>query len=189
MKERLVGFACAALVLVATAPAAFAQQRPVPDRGMGAIGLNAGVAMPSEEALNPGWFLAVNGEGYLTPRFSIRAQLGGAWWDVEGNALDGKVSPMHLTGDGVYNWERGKWHPYVSAGVGWYRFRFGEGDNRVKDSKVGANIGGGIEYFFTRSDTLTGDLTIHFVPGTMDSAIFGYKARYWTLAGGYKKYF
>jgi hypothetical protein len=179
--------ACFVLSLALGAPAA-AQTR-VPDRGMGAISFLIGGAMPTEELLERGWFMAVAGEGYLTPRVSIRGQFGGSWHDVEFNGLDGKVSPMHLTGNLVYNWEYGKWHPYVTGGVGWYRWRFGEGDDRPTDSKIGANLGGGIEYFFTRRDTLMGDINIHFVPGTMDSNIFPYEGRYWTIAGGYKRYF
>jgi hypothetical protein len=167
---------------------AFAQGR-VPDRGMGAIGLSFGAALPSEDVLSEGWFMAASGEWYLTPRFSIRGQLAGSWWDVSGGGLDGKVSPMHITGNGVYNWERGKWHPYVSGGIGWYRYRFGEGDNRLSDDKVGVNLGGGIEYFFTGRDVITGDVTLHIVPGHAESFIWDYQARYWTIAGGYKRYF
>ena len=182
------GLVVALAVSVATAAPAFAQG-PVPDRGMGAIGLSFGAAMPSDEVLSTGWFMAASGEWYLSPRFSVRAQLGGAFWDVDGGGLDGKVSPMHITGNAIYNWERGKWHPYAGGGIGWYRYRFGEGDERLSDDKVGVNLGGGIEYFFTRRDTLTGDITFHIVPGEAESFIFPYKARYWTIAGGYKRYF
>ena len=179
--------ACLVLSLAVAAPAA-AQTR-VPDRGMGGISFLVGGAVPTEEFLDTGFFLAVGGDFYLSPRLSIRAQLGGSWHDVDFGALDGKVSPMHLTGNVVYNWEHGKWHPYATGGIGWYRWRFGEGDGRPSDSKVGVNVGGGIEYFFTRRDTLVGDLNIHFVPGDMDSNIFSYDGRYWTIAGGYKRYF
>ena len=164
-------------------------QTRVPDRNMGAIGLWGGVAMPSDEVLDNGWFMGVTGEGYLTPRFSIRGQIAGAWFDVNGGGLDGKVSPMQITGNGVYNFERGKWHPYATAGIGWYRYRFGEGDDRATDSKVGANLGGGVEYFFTRRDTIAGEITFHIIPDFAESPIFDYKSKYWTLAAGYKRYF
>jgi hypothetical protein len=36
---------------------------------------------------------------------------------------------------------------------------------------------------------IEGDLTVHFVSDTADSFIYAYKPRYWTLSGGYKKYF
>ena len=179
---------CATVMALASAASAQAQKR-VPDKNMFAIGLSAGMALPTEDVLDNGWFLAASGEGYLTPRISVKAQFGGAFLDVEGNGLDGKVSPWHLTGSVVYNWEGGKWHLYAAAGIGMYKYRFGEGEDRPSDTKGGVNLGGGIEYFFTRTDTITGDLTFHLVPGTADSFIFAYKAGYWTLAGGYKKYF
>ena len=40
-----------------------------------------------------------------------------------------------------------------------------------------------------KRDTLLGDINIHFVPGDFDSDFFSYKGRYWTIAGGYKRYF
>ena len=181
---------CAWVMVLSIAVAAPAlAQGPVPNSGMGAIGLSFGAAMPSDDNLENGWFMAASGEWYATPRVSIRGQLGGAFHDVTGGGLDGKVSPMHLTGNVIYNWERGKWHPYAGGGIGWYRFRFGEGDNRPTDDKVGVNLGGGVEYFFTRQDTISGDITFHVVPGEVDSFIWTYKARYWTLSGGYKRYF
>jgi hypothetical protein len=180
--------AAALLVCLSLASTATGQKR-VPDRNMFAIGLFGGLSIPSEDVLTSGGFIGVNGEGYLTPRISVKGQFGGTFYDVEGNGLDGKVRPWHLTGSLAYNWEGGKIHPYVSGGIGIYKYRFGEGDNRPSDTKVGVNLGGGIEYFFTRTDTLVGDLTLHLVPGTADSNIFGYHARFTTIAAGYKKYF
>lgn len=177
----------ALLTTVMAAPAA-AQTR-VPDRGMGAIGLWGGFALPSEDVLSEGAYFGVSGEWYATPRVAIRGLFGGAFLDVSGGGLDGKVSPMFLTGNVVHNWERGKWHPYVGGGVGWYRYRFGEGDNRLSDDKVGANVGGGIEYFFTRRDVIAGDVTFHIVPGHADSFVWDYQARFFTIAAGYKRYF
>jgi uncharacterized protein YndB with AHSA1/START domain len=120
------------------------------------VTLSGGVAIPTDDDLEKGWYMAVSGEGYFTPRFSIRAQFGGAFHDVEFGGADGKVSPVHITGDAVYNWEHGKWHPYVSGGIGFYTYRFGEGDDRPTDFEMGFNFGGGVEFFFTRR--LTGPL-------------------------------
>jgi uncharacterized protein YndB with AHSA1/START domain len=153
------------------------------------VTLSGGVAIPTDDDLEKGWYMAVSGEGYFTPRFSIRAQFGGAFHDVEFGGADGKVSPVHITGDAVYNWEHGKWHPYVSGGIGFYTYRFGEGDDRPTDFEMGFNFGGGVEFFFTRRDTITADLTFHIVPGDVESNFFVYKPTYWTIAGGYKHYF
>ena len=188
MYRRMRQSLCVLVLSLVMAGPALAQTR-VPDKKMVAIGLSFGAALPADTVLEDGMFFAVSGEGYLTPRVSVKGQFGGAFFDVTGNGLDGKVHPWHVTGSLVYNWEHGKWHPYAGGGIGVYRYRFGEGDDRPSDTKVGANLGGGIEYFFSRTDTITGDVTIHIVPGTADSFIFGYKPRYWTLSGGYKKYF
>lgn len=179
---------CALMVCLAAASTATAQRR-VPEKGMFAVTLNGGLALPADDVLEDGLFVAVSGEGYLTPRISLKAQFGGAFFDVVGDGLDGSVDPWHLTGSLVYNWEHGKWHPYAGGGIGYYRYRFGEGDDRLADSQFGINLGGGIEYFFTRTDVILGDLTVHFVSGTADSFIYAYKPRYWTLSGGYKHYF
>ncbi|HXT69298.1 MAG TPA: outer membrane beta-barrel protein [Vicinamibacterales bacterium] len=179
---------CVLAVAILAATPALAQTR-VPNKGMNALGLSLGFALPDDELLENGLFMAVSGEHYLTPRLSIRGQFGGAFFDVVGNGLDGKVQPWHLTGNAVYNWEHGKWHPYAGGGIGFYKYRFGEGPNRASDSSFGVNLGGGIEYFFTRTDTITGDLTFHLVAGDAESFIFSYKPRYWTISGGYKKYF
>lgn len=179
-------FACAVLVFCLTATPASAQER-VPDSGMGAITLSLGGSFPFEEFLDNGWFMAVSGEAYLTPRISIKGQLGGAWHNVNVIGLDDEVAPMHITGSLIHNWERGKWHPYAGAGVGLYRYRFGE--NEEADNKFGVNLGGGIEYFFTRRDVIQGDITFHIVPGEAESRFWDYNAKYWTLSAGYKRYF
>jgi opacity protein-like surface antigen len=182
----------AALLLVsALASPAWAQTR-VPDEGMFAIGLNVGFANPGEDALNTGLNLGASFEGYLTPRVSIRGQLTGAWFEDD-VFEDTTVSPMAFTGNAVYNWERGAWHPYATGGVGLYRFRlsdeFIDDDDLDTESRFGVNLGGGIEYFFTRRDTFTGEIQFHLIPGDFDGLLAGYDASYWSFAAGYKRYF
>lgn len=175
------------LGIVAVSPALAQQHLQVPEEGMFAVGVSAGVGIPSEELLKKGWFIALSGEAYLTPRVSLRAQIGGAWFDVFGRPFDGRVSPMNVTGNVVYNWERGQWHPYATGGIGVYRLRYTENDFNGSDTKLGLNLGGGVEYFLSRRDTITGEVTLHAIHG--DADITGFTARYWTIAGGYKLYF
>src|SRR4051794_32372324 len=66
-----------AFVLAGTSPAL--AQRHVPDTGMAAVGASVGAALPTESNLENGLELAANLEGYLTPRVSIRGQVGTAW--------------------------------------------------------------------------------------------------------------
>lgn len=179
------------IILLSTAAATASAQRRVPDRGMFAIGLDAGFAVPHDDLLEPGLFTSVSGEYYVTPRVSLKARFGGAWFETDDDiGFEEKVSPMHLTGSVVYNWERGKIHPYATAGAGWYRYRFRVNDESAgTDSKFGVSLGGGAEYFLSRRDTIVGDVTFHVISGDVASSFFLYTGSYWSFSGGYKKYF
>ena len=74
--------------------------------------------MPFDDALSSGINLGAALEGYVTPRLSIRGQVAGPWFDIKGRPFEGSIKPMALTGNVVYNWEHGKWHPYATGGFG-----------------------------------------------------------------------
>jgi Outer membrane protein beta-barrel domain len=175
-------------VVFAAKPAS--AQRRAPDTGMWAVGGSIGATIPNDASLKNGLDVAGNLEGYLTPRVSVRAQVGAAWWDITGRGFTGTIKPLFFTGNLVYNWEGGVWHPYVTAGVGAYRFKSSinpalEGS----DVKAGVDLGGGIEYFFTRDATITGELLYHKVGGfSSPVATFG-DGSFWSFAMGAKKYF
>jgi len=196
MRRSSVVLTAAALVLTIAAPA-FAQQRqqarqarrPVPDKGMAAVGVSVGAALPNEPSFTNGWDLAANVEGYLTPRVSVRGQLSGAWWDIFGHSYPGTVDPLVLDGNLVYNFEHGVWHPYLTGGVGMYHYRFTEGSTTSSDTKAGFNLGGGVEFFLSRHDTVTGEVLSHIVPGDAHGALNVYKPDFWSIMFGYKRYF
>ena len=94
---------------------------------MFAVGVQVGASLPSEPFFTNGFDLAASAEGYFTPRVSVRGQLRGSWWDIFGHTYSGSVDPVVLDGNLVYNFERGKWHPYVTGGVGMYHYRNTEG--------------------------------------------------------------
>lgn len=179
------------MILLGTAAATASAQQRVPDRGMFALGINFGFAIPQDDLLDSGTFTSVSGEYYVTPRVSLKARFGGAWFETDDDiGLEEEVSPMHLIGSVVYNWERGKIHPYASVGAGWYRYRFRVNDESAgTDSKFGVSLGGGAEYFLSRSDTIVGDVTFHVISGDAASSFFLYDGSYWSFSGGYKKYF
>jgi hypothetical protein len=188
MLKRFV--ATAAFVLIAL-PAA-AQSGPVPARGMSAFGLSLGAAMPGDDGLTSGLILGVSGETYFSRRVSLRGQLSGAWFGLESNRDDRDddgVRPLAVAGNLVYNWEHGIWHPYATAGLGVYTFRFTEGDVDSHDTTVGFNLGGGIEYFLHRQDTLTAEVLFHPLVGDVHSRFSTYTPWFWSIAGGYKRYF
>ncbi len=195
MRRSLVVLAVTAIAVAIASPV-FAQtraprsaQRPVPDTGMGAIGLKLGVALPNETFFTNGLDLGASVEGYITPRVSLRGQLSGAWWDITGHSYTGSVNPIVLDGNIVYNFEHGVWHPYVTAGGGMYHYRFTEGTITSSDTKAGVDFGGGTEYFLTRRDTILGEVLVHVVPGQANGALSTYKPDFWTISFGYKRYF
>src|SRR5436190_1951625 len=193
MQKRLAIVTAAVLALALATPAAAQRRRdvrtPVPDAGMVAVGVQLTAAVPTEPALKNGFDVVGNVEGYLSRRVSVRGSVSGAWLDIFGHGFDGTVKPVAINGNLVYNWEGGAWHPYVTGGVGLYHYRFDEGLTESSANKFGVNFGGGIEYFFTRHDTLTGEVLVHPVTGRVSGRLADYDADYWTIAGGYKKYF
>jgi Outer membrane protein beta-barrel domain len=168
------------LVFVVAAPAL--AQRRAPSTGMVGIGASVGAALPTEDNLENGLELAGNVEGYLTPRVSIRAQLGTAWLDFG----DGRTArPLFVDGNIVYNWEGGQWHPYVTGGVGYYRYAVKDGPN---DNNAGFDLGAGFEYFFTRRSTLTAELLYHKVGDVIAPPLEISDGSFWTVAIGAKTY-
>ena len=178
-------------VLVAYAVPAHAQRRtPVPDTGMWAIGGSVGGSSPSDPSLASGFELAGNIERYLTPRISIRGQLGGEWSDIVNRGFTGTVSTTFVDGNAVYNWERGVWHPYATGGVGVYHYRSSENlAPPAADTVIGVNVGGGLEYFLNRRVTVTGEILFHDVGQVATPLTTFNEGRFWTFTAGFKRFF
>jgi hypothetical protein len=172
--------------------------RRVPAAGDVAVGGSIGITNPNHANLDNGLLVAGNIEKYLTPRLSVRGQVGAAWWDLIGfQTLTGTLKPFFVDGNVVYNWEHGVWHPYATGGIGMYRYGYSQipapGRPEVTGSatKVGVDFGGGIEYFFAPRATVTGELLIHRIgdvptPGALFHTGGG---SFVSVAGGVKKYF
>ena len=183
----------AAILIGFIAVPASAQPRTrarVPNSNSWAIGGSLGAGLPSDPSLDKGLDVAGDIEGYLTPRVSIRGQLGATWWDITGRHFTGTIKPLYLDGNIVYNWEGGAWHPYVTGGIGMYRYAATEsGAADASDTKAGVNIGGGIEYFFARDATVTGEALYHKVGAFATPLTVFTDGSFWTISIGVKKYF
>ena len=190
MRHNLFVVACMFAIVCAAKPS-FAQRRaPVPDTGMWAAGASIGATVPRDASFENGLEVAGNVERYFTPRVSIRGQVGFSSWDITGRGFTGNVKPLYFDGNVVYNWEGGVWHPYVTGGVGAYHFNSDINPSvSGGDTKVGLDLGGGIEYFLARHATITGELLYHKV-GEFTSPVttFG-DGSFWSFAVGGKKYF
>jgi opacity protein-like surface antigen len=179
-----------AIVLLASPAAAQRRAAQVPAEGMWGLGGSIGAAGPSDASLQNGFDFAGNIERYLTPRFSIRGQLGVSSWDIQGRGFGGSITPFFADANAVYNWEGGVVHPYVTGGLGLYHYHSSETATQDRsDTKPGLNFGGGAEVFFNRRTTLTGELTYHKV-GAFDSPLTTFQdGSFWRFGVGLKRYF
>jgi hypothetical protein len=175
------------VTFAAAATPAFAQRAPAP--GMWAVGGSIGATAPADPSLDNGLEVAANLERYLTSRVSVRGQLGGSSWDIVGRGFAGAVKPVRLDGNLVYNWEGGVWHPYVTAGLGIYHYRsMISGALNGADTDAGVNVGGGIEYFFSRRATFTGEALYHRV-GAFNTPVATFnEGSFWSFDVGLKAY-
>jgi opacity protein-like surface antigen len=182
----------APLVLSLALPSAALAQRergPVPNQGMVGVSFSLSAAIPTDGTLKTGPQMGVSADAYLSRRVSVRGLFAANWMDVTGHSFTGTASPVFGNGSLVYNWEGGRIHPFVTGGVGMYHFRFEDNGIHGSDTRVGLSLGGGAEYFLTRHDTVLGEVTYHAIDGPVTSPLTHYNPSFWTIAGGYKKYF
>jgi len=180
-----------------TTPPPVKRAATVPDTGM--IGIGASISpttATSSTYLDNGVEIAGNVEEYLSPRLSIRGQVGTSWWNITGLSYTGSLQPLFFLGNVVYNWDAGQVHPYVTGGAGMYRYSFSEApvtgteDLTGATTKAGFDFGGGVEYFFMPDVAITGEGLFHRV-GTVPTtrATLGFKGSFWSFTVGGKKYF
>ena len=175
-------------LVVISASWAFAQPR-VPDRGMWALGGSVGAGVPSDPSLANGVDLAGNLEAYATPRVSIRGQFGGTWADITGRGFTGTITPMYLDGNIVYNWEGGVLHPFVTGGVGVYRYHSSiTAAPAMNDTRPGLDVGGGLEVFYNRRTTMTIEGLYHAVDQFNTPVGVFNNGQFWTFGVGLKRY-
>lgn len=180
---RLFPLLCIAAVLSSATVLPAAAQTP--DTGMLAVGADIGVLLP-DEAFENTLTLDGFGEYYVTPRISVRGMLAWASPGVDGRTED-HYRQVKLLFNGVYNWELGVWHPFVTAGAGAYFVRLLLDGRTDPDGETrgGLNFGGGIEYFINRLTTIKSEARWDVVsdpPGLPDATGF-------TVTIGIKRYF
>jgi hypothetical protein len=185
IRSMVLGFACLFL------PALSGAQTQVPDEGMGAFGGEVGIYIPPDDDLDTGPTFGGFLEYYLTPRVGIRGLVGTAGNGVN-DVDDVSLDHLRLLGTLLYNWERGKWHPFVGAGLGIYSVEVDtENDNdddEADGTKAGFHLGGGIEYFVHRTVAVKGEALYHAVIAD-DDEFFGLDPSGLSLTIGLKKYF
>jgi hypothetical protein len=129
-------------------PGLAAAQERAPHAGSTAVGVDVGAFIPAEGRLDNALIVNALLDYYLTPRVSLRTAFGLTDPGFARESVDSlRQIPLRL--DANYNWEGGKWHPFVGAGVGAYFLRFKDNGRAFGESetKLGFNVGGGIESF------------------------------------------
>ena len=156
-----------------------------PDTALIAVGGNFGVFFP-DEAQEKTVTLDGHAEYYVTPRISVRGLFGWASPGFE-NRTEDHFRQVRLLFNGVYNFDRAPWYPYVTAGAGAYFVRevLDGLDDPDSETRGGINLGGGVEYFTGELTSVKGEFRFDIVshpPGLPDASGF-------TVTIGIKRYF
>jgi hypothetical protein len=167
------------------APVLAAAQVRVPHAESTALGFDVGAFTPRSDLLDGGGLMSVNYDYYVTPRVSLRSSFGWTTQEFDASGPD-SLRQMPLRLDMNYNWERGEWHPFVGAGVGAYFMQFRSNGQTLGDTETtfGANLGGGIEYFFNRAVAFKGEGRYHAV-----QSVRGVQPSGLAFTAGLKTYF
>ena len=169
---------------VMTPVIAGAQER-VPQSGSTAVGIDVGAFAPRAPEMNNSLLFNVLYEYYVTPRASLRTDFGWASPSFNSGGISSlRQVPVRL--DVNYNWEGGRWHPFVGTGVGVYFLQFRSNQQVFGDTenKLGLNLGGGVEYFIHRNVTVKGEGRYHAIADVRGSDPSGL-----ALTVGLKTYF
>ena len=129
-------------------PRVVVAQERAPHAGSTAVGIDVGTFLPRESQLDNALIVNALLEYYVTPRVSLRTDFGLTDPGFSRESTDSlRQIPLRL--DVNYNWEGGKWHPFVGAGAGAYFLQFKDNGEAFgkSETKPGFNVGGGIEYF------------------------------------------
>jgi outer membrane protein W len=183
MRRLTIGLLVLGLWVVA--PAFAVAQERVPHEGSTAVGIDVGAFVPTADQLDNSLLMSVLYEYYVTPRVSLRTGFGWADPEFKGGGIDSlRQLPLRL--DVNYNWEGGRWHPFVGTGVGAYFMQFRNNGERFgqTETKLGLNSGGGVEYFLNRNVAVKAEGRYHAIANARGLEPSGV-----ALTAGLKTYF
>ena len=165
MFKRVLGIIVVGACLIS--PGTAAAQERVPITGSTAVGVDAGAFIPRDGQLDIAPIVNVLLEYYVTPRVSLRTDFGITNPSFVRESSD-SLRQIPLRVDLNYNWEGGKWHPFVGTGVGAYFVQPRDNGESLggSETKAGFNVGGGVEYFTGRTVSLKGEARYHMIGRT-----------------------
>jgi hypothetical protein len=182
---RCLSPAVLAALLIAL-PSTVQAQRRQPAEGSMAVGGDVGAFIPTDDLFGPSASLEGHADFYLSPRVSVR--FGVNWTDPSfDRESSDSLRQIRIGGDLLYNWERGKWHPFAGAGLAAHLLQRKDNGQSIGDgeSKLGGAILGGIEYFTSRTIALKGEARYQVVGETRNA----FDPSGLALLGGVKAYF
>lgn len=150
------------------------QERVTPPRGTWAVGADLGFSNPiGDEDFDAEPLIKGYGEYFFTSHVSLRGTLG--WISFDGPDLSDPPFPstnvdiLMLLADVGYQWEGGKVHPFVLGGIGFYDYDhdFGGGD-----LELGANFGGGANFYITPRFAIKLEGMLHGTSATEPDSFF-----------------
>jgi opacity protein-like surface antigen len=183
MFKRVVGILMIATCIIG--PTAAAAQERAPHAGSTAVGIDVGAFVPKDDQLDSALIVNALLEYYFTPRVSVRTDFGLTDPGFVRESSD-SLRQIPLRADLNYNWEGGRWHPFVGAGVGAYFLTQRDNGRTLgeTETKPGLNLGGGIEYFTGRTVSVKGEARYHMIRNTRS----GQDPSGLVFTGGIKKY-
>jgi len=183
MSRRFLGMIVLGSCMVS--PGVAVAQERAPHSGSTAVGIDAGAFIPRDSQLQSAPVVNVLAEYYVTPRVSLRTDFGVTNPGFVRESSD-SLRQIPLRVDLNYNWEGGKWHPFVGTGVGAYFIQFKDNGQSFgsSETKAGFNVGGGVEYFTSRTVSLKGEGRYHMIGKTAA----GQDPSGFVLTAGLKKY-
>jgi opacity protein-like surface antigen len=130
--------------------------------------------------------------GKLAPRLALVAEVGTAGFDPAPRGYDSTLRALFANVDLQYSLNGHAWRPYVIGGLGIYHFGLNagivsHGPSEGGDNKIGANIGGGLEFLFRPSFAVLADVRYQHVGGIV--AIVPFQGSFVTASVGVKRYF
>lgn len=161
------------------------RQASVPDTGMAAIGGSAGIFIPKDDSFDSSFIVEGLGEYYINPRVSLRGRVAFTDPDLKRETND-SLRQVQLGFDVLYNWEGGRWHPFVGGGIGANIIQPKDNGEAFGDSdtKPAFNALGGVEYFVNRRVSLKMEGRVQLLDN-----VFGRDPSGVALSFGVKRYF
>jgi hypothetical protein len=189
-----------------------AAQVAEPYGGRVAIGGAIGGAVPVGEHLDNGFYAGATLLLSLASHAALSAEAGANRVAVDRPGFRSDFMPRFADLNLLFHWRRGPFRPYITGGVGVYRYTITVSSEAFIDpalrnelialglnptvtrapivtrhDETGANLGGGFEYFFSRRSAVTMDIRAHDMRHFVQIAPFN--GAFVNVGVGFKQYF